>query len=157
MITIVTGDIDSGKTRYLKELYEKDHKGDGVLSLKYFDDDRCIGYDLYHLKSGEKIDFIRLKTDLPKNWKEQSEIGRFSFSEKGFALAERVLNKVEKGPIYIDEIGPIEIWFKEGFYKRLKELVKNEYDLFLTLRPSLIDDFHDEFGLSGKTKIITLK
>jgi len=157
MITIVTGEIDSGKTRYLKELYEKDHKGDGVLSLKHYNNDRCIGYDLYHLKSGEQKDFIRLKTDLPKDWKEQNEIGRFSFSEQGFILAEKVLSKIETGPIYVDEIGPIEILYKKGFYKRLKELVKKYDDLFLTLRPSLIDDLHDEFELSGKTKIITLK
>jgi len=157
MITIVTGDIDSGKTRYLKELYEKDGKGDGILSLKCYKEGRFLGYDLFHLKSGEQTAFIRLKTDLPKDWKEQNEIGRFSFSEQGFILAEKVLSKIETGPIYIDEIGPIEIWYKKGFYKRLRELVKNHDDLFLTLRGSLINDFHDEFELLGKTKIITLK
>lgn len=157
MITIVTGDIDSGKTRYLKELYEKDHRGDGVLSLKHYEEDRCIGYDLVHLKTGKQIDFIRLKTVLPEDWVEQCEIGRFSFSEQGFSLAEEVLSSIESGPVYIDEIGPIEMWYKKGFYKRLKEWVTKDQDLFLTLRPSLIDDLHNEFGLSGKTKIITLK
>lgn len=157
MISIITGNIDSGKTRYLKELYEKNHQGDGVLSLKYFKDDRCIGYDLYHLKSGKRTDFIRLKTELPKDWKEQCEIGKFSFSQQGFIFAEKVLSKIKKGPIYIDEVGPIEIWHKEGFYKRLKLLIKNDRDIFLTLRPSLIDDLYNEFGLSGKIKIITLK
>jgi nucleoside-triphosphatase THEP1 len=157
MITIVTGEIDSGKTRYLKKLYEKDHKGDGVLSLKHYNNDRCIGYNLYHLRSEEQKGFIRLKTDLPKDWIEQHNIGRFSFSEEGFNFGEKILKNIKAGPVYIDEIGPLEIWEKKGFYNILKELVKKHSDLFLTLRPSLIDDLHDEFELSGKTKIITLK
>ena len=156
MISIVTGDIDSGKTRYVKELYEKTQRGDGIISLKHIDDEQCIGYDLLHLKTGEHKAFIRLKTKLPDDWKEQCEIGRFSFSEQGFIFAEKVLDTIEHGPIYIDEIGPIEMWYKKGFYNKLKELIENDMDLFLTLRPTLINEFHDEFKLSGKTKIITL-
>ena len=157
MITLVTGAIDSGKTRYLKKLYEKDEKGDGILSLKHYEDGLLLGYDLFHLKSREQKAFIRLKTQLPENWKEKFDIGKYSFSEEGFIFAEEVLNNIETGPVYIDEIGPLEIWEKKGFYKILKELIKKDRDQFITLRPSLIDDFHKEFKLSGKTIIITLK
>lgn len=157
MITIVSGDIDSGKTRYLKKHYEQERKGDGFLSRKHYKDEHCIGYDMYHLKSGKSRAFIRLKTCLPNNWDECCDIGRFSFSEQGMLLAKSILNNINSGPIYIDEIGPIELWFKKGFYNDLKELIKKDIDLYLTLRPTLIQEFHDEFGLSGKTKLITLK
>jgi nucleoside-triphosphatase THEP1 len=157
MITIVTGEIDSGKTRYLKEYYDQAQQGDGIISLKHFYNEQCIGYDVLHLKTGEQQAFIRLKNQLPVDWKEQHDIGRFSFSEQGFIFAEKVLNSIECGPVYIDEIGPLEIWYKKGFYNKLKELIKKDMDLFLTLRPTLINEFYDEFNISGKTEIITLK
>jgi len=87
MITIISGDIDSGKTRYLKEHYKQESKGDGFISLKHFKEGNCIGYDLHHLKSGETVALIRLKSVLPGDWDACSEIGRFSFSEKGMLLA----------------------------------------------------------------------
>jgi len=157
MITIISGDIDSGKTRYLKEHYKQESKGDGFISLKHFKEGNCIGYDLHHLKSGETVALIRLKSVLPGDWDACSEIGRFSFSEKGMLLAKSILKDCKEGPVYIDEIGPIEIWQKQGFYKELKELIEKDRELFLTLRPTLIKEFHDEFGLGNNTKIITLK
>ncbi len=157
MITIITGEIDSGKTNYLKKLYEKDGKGDGILSLKHYEADRCIGYDLFHLKSGEQTAFIRLKTQLPENWEEQYDIGKFSFSKEGFVFINKVLQNMETEPMYIDEIGPLEMLDKKGFYERLKELINQNIDLFITIRSTLIDALHDEFGLNGKTNIITLK
>lgn len=156
MITIVTGNIDSGKTRYLKELYEKDQQGDGILSVKHYEADRFIGYDLVHLQTREKREFIRFKTDLPDDWKEECELGRFSFSGEGFTFGQKILSEIKSGPIYLDEIGPVELWYKKGFYKILSELIIKDFDLFLSLRSSLIGDIHDKFGLSGKTKIIKL-
>ena len=157
MINIITGDIDSGKTSYLKDLYEQERRGDGILSLKHYEKGVFLGYDVVHLKTGEKRAFIRMKSNLPEEWDGELEIGKYSVSQQGLDFAKELLNNIEKGPIYIDEIGPIELWQKKGFYKEVKKLINKELDLFLTLRPALIDDFHDEFGLKGKTKIITLK
>lgn len=157
MINIITGDIDSGKTRYLKKLYEKDPVGDGVLSLKHYEEGHFLGYDLFHLKSKEQLAFIRLKSQLPGNWNEKYEIGKYSFSCEGFDFAEKVLKNIDEGPVYIDEVGPLEILDKKGFYDRLKELIDKKFDLFLAIRDTLIDALHDEFDLRGKTKIITLK
>ncbi len=157
MITIICGDIDSGKTSYLKKHFEQEAKGDGFLSLKHFENERCIGYDLYHLKSGKRRSFIRLKSAISEDWDECCEIGRFSFSGQGMLFAKRIVKDIKNGPVYIDEIGPIELWQKKGFYKEVKELIEKDSDLFLTLRPTLIDEFHDEFELRGQTKLITLK
>ena len=157
MINIITGDIDSGKTRYLKKLYEKNPVGDGVFSLKHYEGGHFLGYDLFHLKSKEQVAFIRLKSQLTEGWNEKHEIGKYSFSCEGFDFAEKVLKNIDEGPVYIDEIGPLEILEKKGFYNILKELIEKKFDMFLTLRGSLIDAMHDEFDLKGKTKIITLK
>ncbi|MEA2077208.1 MAG: nucleoside-triphosphatase [Candidatus Marinimicrobia bacterium] len=157
MINIITGNINSGKTGYLKDLYEKDPKGDGILSLKHYEDECFVGYDILHLKSGEKQAFIRLKTKTPKNWNEKYKVGKYSFSYDGFDLAEKVLRNIELGPIYIDEIGPLEILEKKGFYGRLKNFIDKDIDLFLTVRSTLLDTLHDKLALSGKTKTITLK
>jgi len=157
MIHIITGDINSGKTRYLKKLYEKNPIGDGVLSIKHYDESHFLGYDLIHLKSNEQVAFIRLKSQLPENWNEKFEIGKYSFSSEGFDFAEMLLKNIEEGPVYLDEVGPLEILEKKGFYNTLKELIEKKFDMFLTLRGSLIDAALDEFDLKGKTKIVTLK
>ncbi len=157
MINVITGKLNSGKTRYLKDLYEKDSQGDGILSLKHYENESFVGYDIFHLKSKKQVAFIRLKSQLPESWNEKLEIGKYSFSCEGFDFAEKVLKNIDEGPVYIDEIGPLEILDKKGFYDKLKELIDKKFDLFLTIRSTLIDALHDEFGLKGKTNIITLK
>ena len=157
MITIISGNIDSGKTRYLKKHYEQESEGDGFLSVKHITEGMCTGYDLYHLKTGKSRAFIRLKDRLAEDWDEICEIGRFSFSGRGMLFAKEILKECKEGPVYIDEIGPVELWQKKGLYNEVRELIEQDRDLFITLRPTLMEDFHNEFGLGNKTKIITLK
>ena len=157
MINIIKGNSNSGKTRYLKNLYKETSKGDGVLSLKYYENDEFLGYNLFHLKSGEQRPFIRLKTKLPENWIEKYEIGKYSFSMDGFQFAEEILYNINEAPVYIDEIGPLEIIQKEGFYQIVKNLLDKDIEIFLTVRDSLFDKLIAVFSITGKIKTTIIK
>lgn len=155
MITIVTGKINSGKTTYLKNNYEKTQKGDGFLSVKFFAKDNFIGYNLLHLKSGKESPFIRKKTAIPSEWIEIFAMGQFSFSQEGFRFAEKIMKNCTDEPVYLDEIGPLEILHKKGFHEILKtQLNKN---LFISVRESLYEKLLENFNINAKIKKITLE
>ncbi len=157
MINIIKGNSNSGKTRYLKNLYKETPKGDGVLSLKYYEKDEFLGYNLLHLKTGEQKPFIRLKTKLPENWAGKHETGKYSFSLDGFQFAENILRNIDEAPIYIDEIGPLEIMQKEGFYQIVKDLLNKNMEIFLTVRDSLFDELIAVFSITEKIKTTIIK
>jgi len=155
MINIITGNIDSGKTTYLRNHYKKTKKGDGILCIKHFENETFIGYDLLHLKSGNKKSFIRKKENLPENWNKIFEIGIYSFSKKGYEFAEKILENIDNEPIYFDEIGPLEIIQKKGFYYLLRQNLDKE--LFLTVRESLFDDLLKTFNITKNINKITIE
>lgn len=149
MIRIITGALDSGKTTYMKDLYDTNRKGDGILSLKHFENKDLTGYDLLHLRSGRQLPFIRLRENLPIDWREKYATGKYSFSAKAFHLAEEILRIRSTAPVYIDEIGPLEIFQKEGFYAILKELINKDNELFLSVRNSLLDEMTEVFSINN--------
>ncbi|MBN2780828.1 MAG: hypothetical protein JXR21_02555 [Candidatus Marinimicrobia bacterium] len=155
MIRIITGNINSGKTAYLRRLYAASQKGDGILSVKYFVDGVFAGYDLLHLKSGEQRPFIRLKDEIPEGWTEIFTTGKYSFSEEGFRFAETLLQNTTEAPVYIDEIGPLEIERKEGFYHLLKTFADTGRDLILSVRESMLDEMIRMFFYDKEIEIIT--
>jgi len=155
MITIITGKKNSGKTTYLKTHYKKTQKGDGFLSIKRFENDEFIGYDLLHLKTNELISFIRMKNILPNDWIEIFDIGIFSFSKEGFKFAKNILENTKDEPIFIDEIGPIEILEQKGFYNLLKQNLDKE--LYVTVRELLYEEFLRTFDITKNINKITIE
>ena len=138
MINIVTGKVNSGKTRFLRELYEREKHGDGVVSVKYFEKGIHRGYDLRHLKSGEERPFIRLREDIRENgavW------GKYVFFPEAFDVAERILKNKGPGPAFIDEIGPLEVLRGQGFNSLLPDLFRREKEIWLSVREALLETF----------------
>ncbi|MFP4548171.1 MAG: nucleoside-triphosphatase [Fidelibacterota bacterium] len=155
MITIITGKVNAGKTTYMQHLYANKKKGDGFVSVKVFENNQHTGYDLHHLKTKNTKPFIRKKTKLPQNWQEIFKIGDYSFSKDGFAFAKDIIRNTAEEPVFIDEIGPLEIFQKSGFYSLLKERLNS--DLYITLREHLYDDFLKSFAITRKINKITIK
>lgn len=155
MINIITGKIDSGKTTYLKNLYDKSHKGDGFICMKYFEGNTHLGYDLLHLKSEKQKPFIRLKTNIDNNWHQIFEIGKYSFSEEGFYFACKIIADISDKPIFIDEIGPLEIIQKSGFYDLLEKQLDKE--IYITVRGDLYTGFLKTFNITQNINKITIE
>lgn len=156
MINIVTGNRNSGKTSYLKKIYNK-VGGDGVISEKSFENGEFSGYDITRLSDNRSKPFIRMKATLHGNWNEVFAIGLFSFSKEGYEFAVEALIEIDKEPIFIDEIGPLEILENKGFYDIVNKLLRNEKDIYITVRNTLLNEFYEVFGVSGKTNIITIR
>lgn len=154
MITIVTGHINAGKTSYLFDLYEKGPRGDGFLSMKYYENKSFRGYDLLHLKTFQRTPFVRVIDNLPNNWHEIYRLNQFSFSGEAFQYANSLLPKMFDFPIFIDEIGPLEIHQNKGFYKPLKKMLDRE--LIITVRRSLYEDFLKTFDITQKINKIEI-
>lgn len=129
----------------MRSIYEKRPYGDGVLSVKHYNKEGFCGYDLHHLKSGKEIAFIRLNEKLPAGWDSCADMEKYSFSGEGLQFADKILRNINEGPVYIDEIGPLEIIEKKGFYPILQELFKNKKNIYLTVRQELISSFISEF------------
>ncbi|MDZ7796895.1 MAG: nucleoside-triphosphatase [Candidatus Marinimicrobia bacterium] len=157
VLNIITGKINSGKTAYMRSLYEKSPYGDGVLSVKHYNAESFCGYDLHHLKSGKEMAFIRLIEKLPAGWDSCAGMEKFSFSGQGLQFAERIFRSINEGPVYIDEIGPLEIIKKKGFYPILQELLKSKKNIYLTVREEMINNFISAFSIREQITVTTIQ
>lgn len=150
MINIITGKIRSGKTTKLSSLFEKDKKGDGFACIKMFKNEKFIGYNIAHLQTKKSIPFAYFKKYTTENWNEKFQFSRFSFSKEGFEFADKIINSAIENdiePIFLDEIGPVEILLKKGFYRIIKKILNSKKECFITVRDDMIDEFVEEFGV----------
>lgn len=151
MIYIISGDAHSGKTRRIKELY-KQWGGDGVISEKIFLEHRFVGYYLTRLSTDEKLEAIYKKDNKPSNWVSSFENVRFSFKQDRFNMALRWLeDMMQEGvtPIYIDEIGRVEIEKSLGFHSIIDRLVESELDIYIVIRESNIKSFVAKYNVTN--------
>jgi nucleoside-triphosphatase THEP1 len=147
MINIVSGIRDSGKTTFMRQ-HAKGSGGDGILSLKHFERDLHHGYDLLHLKSGRRFPFIREPNNAPADWQNNAETGPWFFSPSAFRFAGEMLLDNKSEPLYLDEIGPLEILGRSGFYNIVTELILGRRELFFSVRESLLEAFVETFSLT---------
>ena len=150
MINIVTGGIDSGKTRKMLSLYNELKRGDGFVSRKVFlNPEGFIGYEICRLSTGEKLPLAFKEAHIPPGWDEIYRIGPFRFSKKAFAFADAIITEILANPIepvFIDEIGPLELSGK-GFSSLLHRVLKAGKDLYLVVRTHCVAEVLEKFGI----------
>jgi len=135
--------------------HAKGSGGDGILSVKYFEDGRHAGYDLLHLRRGRSLPFIRRRDNLPPDWDGVAETGPWVFSAAAFRFAEKIFKNNRSEPLYLDEIGPLEIREKSGFYRLAAGLISGgDRELFLSVRESLLGSFIQTFSLTRSQLVI---
>ena len=156
MINIVTGKRNSGKTTHLKNFYEKSQKGAGFLSIKIFDNQsQHIGYNLLNLKTKIEVPFIRQIQHIPEIWNEKYKFGTYSFSIDGFKFAESIINNCQEEPIFIDEIGLLEISEKKGFFNLLINNIHK--DIYFSIRDIYIEDAKKIINIVTNINTITIQ
>jgi nucleoside-triphosphatase THEP1 len=95
-LTLLTGEVDSGKTSWCLSFLEAHPGYDGLLLKKVYQSGRRIGYDAVRISSGQTVPFSRLKGS----------------SEQGRNAANRWLVEALDSSacgLIVDEIGPLEI------------------------------------------------
>jgi nucleoside-triphosphatase THEP1 len=146
MIYLITGDINTGKTTKMQELFKQNPQGDGIVCPKVFDNGRFIRYDILHLQSGKTMPFAYPADAIPENWDEQICYGKYTFSVQAFTFAETITGQSIKdhiSPFFLDEIGPVELDLHEGFYSILKKILSQDMEFYISIRKSRMNDLMD--------------
>ncbi len=158
LVTIITGEINSGKTKKMKSLYSESKSGDGFLCNKIFKNSIHIGYDLVSISNKNIYPFIREKQYLKASDKTLFKTGKYYFLEKAFQSAEKklvTLMQEKISPIYIDELGPLELQ-KKGFYRSVVNISKQDLPLIICVRKSCLQDIIELFNFT-KYQIIEVQ
>ena len=151
MVNIISGEINSGKTTNLINIFKKTNSGDGFASIKVYKNNKLYGYNLTRLSNNKTVPFISTTTFNDVIFK----LDRFNFSKRGFNFAKKIINETlhNKKTLYIDEIGPLEL-SKKGFYLSFKTALKSNVDIYVCIRSSCIKSVIKEFEIKNY-KIIT--
>ncbi len=151
MIYLITGDLDSGKTTKMREIYRGavPGSGDGFVSRKiYQGSEGCIGYELERLSSGEKHGLVRLASHYNDDFDEAFRYDRFIFSQAGFCFGESIIEELlldeNIQDIYIDEIGPVELK-GQGFCSILHKALQSDKNIYLTVRSKCLQEVIEKF------------
>ena len=136
-VTIISADINSGKTTYAKHLIEK-HKEEylGFLSLSNKKKDK---FYLYDINDGNKILIMSECGD--KNYE---KLGRFYLEPGAFDKAYDLLINHLNGEsfsktVLIDEVGRLELKGR-GFNALISKLIEMNVNLVLCVRKVFVED-----------------
>jgi nucleoside-triphosphatase THEP1 len=156
MVYIVSAEINEGKTQKLLAIYNELKQGDGFVSRKIFlNGEDFIGYEIVRLSTNEKMPLAYKSRYVPSDWDEVYRYGPFSFSKKAFAFAGRIIDDTtiyNIEPVFIDEIGPLELEGK-GFAALLEKVLKTQKDVYITVRNHCARDVIKEFNIQNHKTI----
>ncbi len=149
MIVIITGKIDSGKTSRLLSVYNESKAGDGFVIKKVYEHNNNIGQDIVRLSTGDNKPFSLKKSLVPRHWDEVYSYGPYSFSVQGFLFANSIITdaiQMSYEPLYIDEIGPLELQEK-GFSDILLLALASKKNLYITVRDTCLQAVIRKFDI----------
>ncbi|MEN8193130.1 MAG: nucleoside-triphosphatase [Bacteroidota bacterium] len=154
-ITIITGQIGSGKTTYLEKLLLSPKEAAGILQISK-------GNRRYFVDIGSSETVELTSEDLNSD---NIQIGRFIFNKSIFSWANEKLQKSFHSKavkqIIVDEYGPLEFKGK-GFEPIFSEILnyikkKNDVELIVVVRNSLLERFLNKFNLKDeKVEIVEI-
>lgn len=147
---ILTGQINSGKSTRLWTLFNQ-YSQEGVrlagfISLPVFEDKKKIGYDLAIIKDSRETARYPLARNRTfggaKKWRD------FWFDESIFAQVEG-FDFGQCDIFLIDEIGPLELVDKKGFYTAAKRIYETFENTITVVRSDCPEKFYETFGIKG--------
>ena len=157
MVYIIKGEINQGKTKEILSIYNRDKQGDGFVSKKIFiNPTEFTGYEIVRLSTEEKMPLAYKSQYVPSHWDEIYRRGPFSFSKAAFVFAEHIIDDIidrHINPVYIDEIGPLELDGK-GFSTILEKILRIQKDVYITVRSHCVNEVINKFNTRDH-KIIT--
>jgi len=140
MVIIVTGPRNGGKTTRLISLYREKKQGDGLVSCKIqAPAGQCLGYEMMRLRTGERLPLAFRAGNRPSHWPADIRAGSYYFTSSAFAFADQVMDDIlaaGMGPVYLDEIGFLELSGRgfAGTLRKILPLARTDLDLYLAVR-----------------------
>lgn len=156
MINIITGSVNSGKTKKLIDIFNTLEKGDGFFNRKIYIDDHYIGQRIIRISSRESRVWSNRGIPIEK-WQQAFYYETYSFSKEGLEFAENIITSLLSSdiePIYIDEIGPLELQ-KKGFHELFKSCLSSRKEIYVVIRESCVKDVIEKYNIQNY-KIIHL-
>ncbi|WP_320163235.1 nucleoside-triphosphatase [uncultured Trichococcus sp.] len=155
-VTIITGEMDAGKTTELVRRYHELPGGtaDGFASIKVFSEQGAfVGYDLKRLATEKTVPFIRLsRPDEAPHPQDSFIFDRFTFLRGPLAAAEQAVRDILSDPlirtILLDEIGLVELQ-GNGFCSALKVLLESDKDIYLCVNRKNLDPVTKKFEIAA--------
>ena len=142
LITLLTGEIQSGKTSLCLEVVAAARSAGvqlgGLISPGVFEDGEKIAIDVLDVRSGERT---RLAEGPGGNLTDLTT-RRWAFQSQAVAWGNRVLkNAVPCELLVIDELGPLEFLRGEGWLNGFQAVASGDYTAaLLVIRPSLLEE-----------------
>lgn len=157
MIYFITGAVNQGKSFNLINIYRSLGKGDGFYNRKLYRGDCFVGQEIVHLATGESRLFSLKIEFLPTGWYEECCYETFSFSREGLNFGRRIIeNALENkiNPVFIDEIGPLELEGK-GFNEIFMKLLTVSVEIYIVVRKSCLMNVIKKYLITEYTVINT--
>lgn len=155
MINIISGENNQGKTARIRSIYASGNTGDGFITRKIFSGPEFCGYEIVRLSTGESR-IQSLKSELfPPAELPLYKRGSFAFFKEGFAFADSIIDDILlKGacPVFIDEIGPLELHGK-GHHDSLVKVLDSDRELYFTVRNWCLEKVISFYSLENYTLI----
>jgi nucleoside-triphosphatase THEP1 len=153
MVLVLTGSVHAGKTGFLKNilpvLKARGIPVSGYLSPSILKQGRLSGYDLFDIKTGKSVPFLRRRGRT--GWQ---RVGPYYFPPSGLQAAENTILSYQEGEwLIVDEVGPQEL-AGCGVWPALSAVLSRpELDCLLVVRRPLLEDVQ---GLLGTRPIEVL-
>lgn len=139
-VILVVGKSGAGKTTYAQKMIsdykEKGKKVQGVLSLAEFREGKKVSIHALNVQNGERRILARKGEEGIK----YPELYPWVFSKETIAWVNNILKEIDTPDLLvIDELGPLEFDFHEGFKEAFPLIKSGKYDLaIITIRPELL-------------------
>lgn len=150
MIHLICGPRNSGKTTHLCRLHAT-LGGAGFLSEKLFTaTGQLLGYRVRNLSEGTSMLLALNKEYLPPDWDECCHCGPYSFSAAALHWVNHSLPRIAGtgcSPLFLDEVGPLELQ-EQGFSPGLRAVLSLQPELYLSVRPTCLQQVQDHFLLA---------
>ena len=149
-LVILYAPPQSGKTQLLLTAVTRwkalGYQVSGILSPAVFEGGVKTGIRVYDIRSGEERHLAQRRTidDI------QDATPGYEFQQENLAWAnERLLNAVPTEILVIDELGPLELIYHQGWQNGIAAILSGSYKLALVVvRPSLHDTIR-HWGITG--------
>lgn len=155
MIYLITGAVNQGKSTRLLSIYRSLKIGEGFYNRKIYRGDTIVGQEIVDLATGESKLFSYREGYIPRNWDEECRYQSFSFSRAGLDFGREIIrNALDSaiGPIFLDEIGPLELEGK-GFCKIFMRLLAAPVEMYIVVRIDCLKDVVKKFLVKNYREI----
>lgn len=155
MITIICGENNRGKTAKIKSIYAEDMKGDGFITEKIFSNSIFCGYKITRLSTGESVTQSFKTEFFPLDENVLYTCGSLTFKQDGFDFAESIIHDIidkRISPVFIDEIGPLELKGK-GIHDSFKKILRTDGAVYFTVRKHCFERAVRTFSVEKYTLI----